>query len=152
MPNIGAPELVLVFWILVPVGIGYWCLLVFRRKGKSSTAGFALGFLLTLFLSLIGAITALLIAYLSRPSGVTPVGGGSPVPPPAASPEARVIATFGPSTGWHGKRIVYQDGVLLIDGVGTVSLKAVQSYAKKGQIEWESPAMQSWVADRLKYT
>jgi len=46
MPNVGPVEicmLVLIFGI--PIGIGYWCMRVFRRKLRSSGSGFALGVL-----------------------------------------------------------------------------------------------------------
>ena len=63
-PTMGLEELVL--WLLgvvFPVGVGYWCMTVFRSKGRSAGGGFALGFFLTLFLSLPGAAVALLISY-----------------------------------------------------------------------------------------
>ncbi len=154
MPNLGAPELLILFWaILIPVGIGYWCMRVYRGKGYSAGAGFAIGFALTLFLSLIGAVVALLIVYLSRPS--TPaLARGAPVPPPpqTAGPNAQVIATFGPTTGWNGRRIVFDNGALLIEGVGPVSGQGVESYAKNGQIAWQSQAMRDWIADQVKYS
>lgn len=76
MPNVGPVEifmLVLIFGI--PIGIGYWCMRVFRRKLRSSGSGFALGFFLTFFLSLIGAAIAVAISY--------------------AQPSRTLIATFG---------------------------------------------------------
>ena len=108
MPSVGWPELIIIaLWLLIPLGIGYWCMTVFRSKGKSAGGGFALGFLLTLVLSLIGAIVAMLIAYLSSPapSASTHPSAVPPPPPPPVSPNAQTIATFGPTTGWHGKRI-----------------------------------------------
>jgi len=44
MSNTGLEELLL--WLLgvaLPVCIGYWCMTVFRGKGRSAGAGFALG-------------------------------------------------------------------------------------------------------------
>jgi hypothetical protein len=149
MPNLGAPELIIIVIIglLIPIGIGYWCMVVFRRKGKSAGAGFALGFFLTFFLSLIGAVIAMLIAYLQSPAsaGAVPGAALAPSPPPPVSPSAQTIATFGPTTGWYGKRIVYDAGGIVIEGVGPVSASGVLSYETQGQIEWASAAMRDWL-------
>lgn len=91
MPNVGPVEffmLVLIFGI--PIGIGYWCMRVFRRKLRSSGSGFALGFFLTLFLSLIGAAIAVATSY--------------------AQPSRTLIATFGQTgKGWPGRKITYDN-------------------------------------------
>lgn len=58
----------LVIWALVlalPFCIGYWCMRVFRSKGRSAGGGFAMGFFLTLFLSAAGAVIALVISYMA---------------------------------------------------------------------------------------
>ena len=151
MPNLGAPELIIIA-LVIAVPVGVWCMLVFKGKGRSPGLGFLLGFVLTLFLSLIGAVIALLIAYLSR-SAPPASYAGAPVPPPpeTASPDAQVIATFGPTTGWNGKRIVFDGGVIQVEGVGPVSAKGVLSYEKQGQIDWASQGMHDWVAEKAKY-
>lgn len=59
--------LIIALALLVDAGIGFWCMSVCRRKGKSAAGGFALGFLLTFFFTVVGAVAAVLIAYLSRP-------------------------------------------------------------------------------------
>ncbi len=155
MPNLGAPELIILFLltILIPIGIGYWCMVVFRGKGHSAGAGFAIGFVLSFFFSLIGAVIALLIVYLSSPPNPLPVAG-TPVPPPpqTAGPTAQTIATFGSSTGWQGKRIVYDNGELMVEGIGPVSAQGVLSYEEQGQIDWASPAMRAWIVDRVKFS
>jgi hypothetical protein len=69
----------LMLWLLAvvfPVGVGYWCMTVFRSKGRSVGGGFALGFFLTLLLSVPGAAVALLISYpRSRQPLVRPASG-----------------------------------------------------------------------------
>jgi hypothetical protein len=149
MPNLGAPELIIIFVlaILIPVAIGYWCMTVFRSKGRSAGGGFALGFFLTFFFSVLGAVVAVLISYLLGPAARTgvPAVTVTPPPPPPVSASAQTVATFGPSTGWHGKRIVYDCGSILIEGVGPVSAPGVLSYEQQGQIEWASPAMREWI-------
>lgn len=149
MPNLGAPELliIVVLSILIPIGIGYWCMTVFRGKGKSAGLGFALGFFLTLFFSLIGAVAALLVAYLSSPAPSVANSATPPPPVPTVSADAQPIAIFGPTTGWHGKRIVYDAGRILIEGIGPVSARGVLSYEEQGQIEWASPAMRDWIVN-----
>jgi len=59
----GAVLIWLLFAVVVSPAIGYWCMTVFRSKGKSPGAGFALGFLLTFFFTIIGAAIAVAISY-----------------------------------------------------------------------------------------
>ena len=59
--------LIIALALLVDAGVGFWCMTVFRRRGKSAAGGFTLGFLLTFFFTVLGAVAAVLIAYLSRP-------------------------------------------------------------------------------------
>jgi hypothetical protein len=64
MSNMGPEELLV--WLLgvaLLVYIGYWCMTIFRGKGRSAGAGFALGFFLTPFFSLLGALAAVVITY-----------------------------------------------------------------------------------------
>ena len=59
----GAILMWLLFAVVISPAIGYWCMTVFRSKGRSPGAGFAVGFFLT-FLSTIqlGAVYAALTA------------------------------------------------------------------------------------------
>jgi hypothetical protein len=59
----GAILIWLLFAVLISPAIGYWCMTVFRSKGKSPGAGFVLGFFLTFFFTIIGAGIALAISY-----------------------------------------------------------------------------------------
>lgn len=112
MPRIGVAELIIVSLLLAPL-VGVWCMLVFRTKGKSAGAGFALGLLLTLFLSMAGAVVALLVAYLSgreqravieasTPTTFTvrterQVNASAPPQLPVTESGARVAARSGPA-------------------------------------------------------
>jgi ABC-type transport system involved in multi-copper enzyme maturation permease subunit len=53
----------LLFAVVISPAVGYWCMTVFRRKGKSPGAGFALGFFLTFLFTIIGAAIAVAISY-----------------------------------------------------------------------------------------
>jgi len=56
-----------------------------------------------------------------------------------------VIATFGPSTGWHGKTISYEDGQFVLEGHGPISAADVLSYDGQGQISWAAAGQREWV-------
>lgn len=78
--------LIIVLVLLADAGIGFWCMTVFRRKGRSAAGGFALGFLLTFVFTVLGAVAAMLIAYLSRPG----TDAGRPVAPRLAENQTRM--------------------------------------------------------------
>ena len=79
MPNIGTTEvLILLIMIGVPIAVGYWCMTVFRGNGRSPGWGFALGFLASWFLPMVGAIIAVVIAYAIGSPEAT---GDAPAPP-----------------------------------------------------------------------
>ena len=61
--NGGAILIWLLFACVISPAIGYWCTTVFRSKAKSAGAGFAFGFFLTFFFTIIGAGIALVISY-----------------------------------------------------------------------------------------
>ena len=126
MPNLGPLEIFMfVFIIGVPIGIGYWCMRIFRRKLRSAGAGFALGFLLTLFLSLIGAAIAVAISY--------------------AEPSRTLIATFGPATVSPGRKITYDSRGFVHEQIGRISAQDVLSYDTQGSLLWAHDGMRDWV-------
>jgi hypothetical protein len=135
--------------LALAVGIGYWCMRVFEGKGRSGGAGFLLGFALTFFFSVAGAVAALVVAYLWD----VPVAQSEPaaprLPPPAPplSPEALTVATFTAATGWYGRRIAFDRGALQIEGVCAVLPAHVLTYARQGQVTWASDAMREWIAE-----
>jgi hypothetical protein len=136
-------------WLALSVAVGYWCMKVFEGTGRSGGAGFLLGFALTFFLSIAGAVAAIVVAYLWD----VPVAQGGPaaprLPPPAPplSPEALTVATFTSATGWHGRRIVYDRGLLQIEGVCPVLPGQVLDYARQGHITCASDVLRDWIAD-----
>jgi hypothetical protein len=49
--------------IVLSVGIGVWCMLLYRGAGKKGWLGFLLGFALTFVFFIVGAGVALFVAY-----------------------------------------------------------------------------------------
>jgi hypothetical protein len=52
--------------IVLSVGIGVWCMLLFLGAGKKGWLGFLLGFALTFVFFIVGAGVALVIAYRQK--------------------------------------------------------------------------------------
>jgi hypothetical protein len=52
--------------IVLSVGIGVWCTLLFQGAGKKGWLGFLLGFALTFVFFIVGAGVALFIAYRQK--------------------------------------------------------------------------------------
>ena len=62
---------------------------------------------------------------------------------PAAAP--RVIATFGPSTGWQGKTITYDGAVFTLEDWGGISAADVVNYDRQGHLVWADAGTRDWV-------
>jgi len=56
-----------------------------------------------------------------------------------------VIATFGPSTGWVGRTITYEDGRFTLEGQGPISAADVLTYDRQGHIFWAYAGLREWV-------
>jgi Photosynthesis system II assembly factor YCF48 len=56
-----------------------------------------------------------------------------------------VIATFGPSTGWVGKTIAYEDGRFTLEGQGPISAANVLTYDRQGHLFWAYAGLREWV-------
>jgi hypothetical protein len=56
-----------------------------------------------------------------------------------------VIATFGPSTGWVGKTITYEDGRFTLEGQGPISAADVLTYDRQAHIFWAYAGLREWV-------
>jgi len=59
-----------------------------------------------------------------------------------------LIATFGPSTGWAGKTITYEDEQFVLEGHGPVAPGAIVEYDDKGHLEWSSEGLRQWVHEQ----
>lgn len=56
-----------------------------------------------------------------------------------------IIATFGPSTGWAGKTINYEDGRFKLEGVSPLTAADVLTYDRQGHISWAYAGLRQWV-------
>jgi hypothetical protein len=57
-----------------------------------------------------------------------------------------LIATFGPSTGWAGKRISFEDDVFVLEGYGPLSPTDVTEYDRQGHLIWANDATRAWLS------
>jgi RNA polymerase subunit RPABC4/transcription elongation factor Spt4 len=56
-----------------------------------------------------------------------------------------LIATFGPSTGWVGKKIVYEGDVFILEDYGRISAGNVMEYDGHGHLVWAMDGTRAWV-------
>ncbi len=56
-----------------------------------------------------------------------------------------VIATFGPTTGWVGKTITYDEGRFTLEGHGPVTAQGVVEYDRSGHLQWAYDGLREWV-------
>jgi hypothetical protein len=78
-------------------------------------------------------------------SGATPTPSSAEGAKSPKSPQPAVVATFGPTTGWVGKTISYEDGRFTLEGVGPLTAADVLAYDRQGYISWAYAGMREWV-------
>lgn len=61
-----------------------------------------------------------------------------------------LVATFGPSTGWNGKTITYENNAFVLEGHGIVDAVTVMEYGRQGQIAWATDGTRAWVGARAQ--
>lgn len=62
-----------------------------------------------------------------------------------------LIATFGPSTGWLGKTITFENNTFVLQDHGPITASDVMHYDEQGHLEWANDGTRAWVgsfADR----
>ena len=59
-----------------------------------------------------------------------------------------LVATFGPTTGWAGKTITYEDEQFVLEGHGPVAPSAIVDYDRQGHLEWMSEGLKLWVHEQ----
>ena len=69
-----------------------------------------------------------------------------------------VIATFGPSTAWVGKKITrdhdekvnYGSEVFVLEGHGAISANDIMEYDRLGHLVWASDGTRAWIASKAQ--
>jgi hypothetical protein len=56
-----------------------------------------------------------------------------------------LIATFGPTTGWVGKTVSYEDGQFALEDFGPITAAHVMEYDGQGHLQWPYAGMREWV-------
>jgi hypothetical protein len=56
-----------------------------------------------------------------------------------------LVATFGPSTLWEGKRITYEGGVFILEDYGRIAPRGVMQYDRQGHLIWAEEELREWV-------
>jgi hypothetical protein len=56
-----------------------------------------------------------------------------------------LVATFGPSTAWQGREIIWDADHFILVGHGAIPAAGVLDYDRRGQLVWPDPALRSWV-------
>jgi len=90
------------------------------------------------------ACKALELLALSSEATPTPSSAGGETSPMRLQ-SAIVVATFGPTTGWVGKTISYEDGRFALEGVGPLTAADVLAYDRQGHISWAYAGLREWV-------
>jgi hypothetical protein len=57
-----------------------------------------------------------------------------------------IVATFGPTTGWAGRTITYDEGRLSLQDFGPITAQAVLEYDLQGYLQWTDGRMKQWVS------
>jgi hypothetical protein len=61
-----------------------------------------------------------------------------------------LVATFGPSTAWTGRKIVFENELITLEAHGVISAQAVVDYDRAGNLTWPSAEMREWVVARAR--
>jgi hypothetical protein len=57
-----------------------------------------------------------------------------------------LVATFGPSTAWQGREIIWDVDHFILVGHGAIPAAGVLDYDRRGEIIWADPAYRAWAA------
>jgi len=56
-----------------------------------------------------------------------------------------LVATFGPSTGWAGKTIAFENKQFILKGHGVITAADIMEYDGQGHLDWEGDTKRDWV-------
>ncbi len=54
-----------------------------------------------------------------------------------------LVATFGPSTAWQGREIIWDVDHFILVGHGAIPAAGVLDYDRRGQLLWTEPALRA---------
>ena len=57
-----------------------------------------------------------------------------------------LVATFGPSTAWQGREIIWDVDHFILVGHGAIPAAGVLDYDRRGQLMWAQPEYRAWAA------
>ena len=63
-----------------------------------------------------------------------------------------LIATFGPTTAWVGKRISRDGDAFILEGHGPISTHDIMEYDRQGHLVWVNDGTRAWIGACLLYT
>ena len=58
-----------------------------------------------------------------------------------------LVATFGPTTAWQGREIIWDVDRFILVGHGAIPAAGVLDYDRLGQLVWAQPELRAWVAE-----
>ena len=61
-----------------------------------------------------------------------------------------LIATFGPSTGWSGKKITREGDAFVLEDHGPITAADVMEYDRQGQLQWATEGTRGWVGSQIQ--
>jgi len=61
-----------------------------------------------------------------------------------------LIATFGPTTAWVGRRITHDGDAFVLEGHGALSAAEIMEYDRQGHLQWVDDGTRAWVGSRAQ--
>jgi type II secretory pathway pseudopilin PulG len=58
-----------------------------------------------------------------------------------------LVATFGPTTAWQGREIIWDVDRFILVGHGAIPAAGVLDYDRLGQLVWAQPELRAWVTE-----
>lgn len=59
-----------------------------------------------------------------------------------------LIATFGPTTAWLGRRITREGDICVLDGHGPITADEIMEYDRQGHLVWVNAGARAWVGSK----
>jgi hypothetical protein len=62
-----------------------------------------------------------------------------------------LVATFGPTTAWQGREIIWDVDRFILVGHGAIPAAGVLDYDRLGQLVWAQPELRAWVYEVYRW-